>query len=103
MKAMATKKLLAAAMAAAMTIGACSVAGAFEVTVPEVVELTDEEIPLRFWDIWPEGQPMVSSGTQKVPAAGSISSFTKAPSRPWMHGLSKTMRETSSPATTFFW
>ena len=58
MKAMATKKLLAAAMAAAMTIGACSVAGAFEVTVPEGVELTDEEITLRFWDIWPEGQPM---------------------------------------------
>ena len=58
MKALATKKLLAAAMAAAMTIGACSMAGAFEVTVPEGVELTEEEITLRFWDIWPEGQPM---------------------------------------------
>ncbi len=59
MKTQATMKALAALTAAGLVLGALTAtAGAEVLEVPEGVELTDEEITLRFWDIWPEGQPM---------------------------------------------
>ncbi len=59
MKKRTMKKMLTAVMASAMAVSSLAAAAAAEeVTTPEGVELTDEEITLNFWDIWPEGQPM---------------------------------------------
>ena len=67
---MKVKKLASVLLAAAMTVslvacGSAETAQTDDAAVtdavsetPEGVTLTDEEITLTFWDIWPEGQPM---------------------------------------------
>ena len=45
-------------MLSVLLVGAMAASMAVSVSAADDVQLTDEEITLKFWDIWPEGQPM---------------------------------------------
>ena len=45
-------------MLSVLLVGAMAASMAVSVSAADDVQLTDEEFTLKFWDIWPEVQPM---------------------------------------------